>query len=392
MSGETTPSHAPLGGTDRRHLNLDAGGNSRPTELGRTAYLQALEDGWADPRRIHHDGRRARALFDGAREAVAQVLGARTEEVWFAPSPTAAFHAVVPALLQGRKRAGNTVVTSKVERSALLNGLSFAGADTRHVAVDQQARIDSEQFAHEVALQGVAFAALQHANHEVATVQPLEAAREATRAAQVPLLVDATSSIGHLPAPRGLWDALVASPADWGGGQGVGVLALKARTRTRRTWPEDQDAWFPGGTSLPAVFAAAVTLQEAERERQQRATRAHALVERIRTAAALIPDVQVLGDPSARLPHMTTFSCLYVDSEALMSQFDRIGIAVGSGSACTSATLEPSHVLAAMGVLTHGNVRVALDWDVTEADVDRFLAALPQVIAEVRGSLGVDGL
>jgi cysteine desulfurase len=75
-----------------------------------------------------------------------------------------------------------------------------------------------------------------------------------------------------------------------------------------------------------------------------------------------------------------------------MSQFDRIGIAVGSGSACTSATLEPSHVLAAMGVLTHGNVRVALDWDVTEADVDRFLAALPQVIAEVRGSLGVDGL
>jgi len=170
------------------------------------------------------------------------------------------------------------------------------------------------------------------------------------------------------------------------------VLALKSRARARRVWPEDQDAWFPGGASLPAIFAAAVTLQEAEGLRKGRAQLHTELIDSIRRAAVLLPDTEVLGDPINRLPHMCTFSCLYVDSEALMAQFDALGFAVGSGSACTSTTLEPSHVLAAMGVLTHGNVRVTLDWDVTREQVGRFIQVLPHAVARVRGDMGVTGL
>jgi cysteine desulfurase len=101
-----------------------------------------------------------------------------------------------------------------------------------------------------------------------------------------------------------------------------------------------------------------------------------------------VPDVEVVGDPDRRLPHLVTFSCLYVEGEALVTGLDRSGLGVASGSACTSSTLAPSHVLEAMGVLTHGNVRVAVDRTTTDRDVDRFLEVLPRVVADLRAALG----
>ena len=107
-------------------------------------------------------------------------------------------------------------------------------------------------------------------------------------------------------------------------------------------------------------------------------------LDRVRAEVARIPDVEVAGHPEERLPHVVTFSCLYVDGEALVTELDRRGFAVASGSACTASRLEPSHVLAAMGRLTHGNVRVSLTRDTTEADVEAFCAVLPEVVAELR--------
>jgi cysteine desulfurase len=118
-----------------------------------------------------------------------------------------------------------------------------------------------------------------------------------------------------------------------------------------------------------------------------------ALVERIRVGVATtIPDVQVLGDAHDRLPHIVTFSCLYVEGEALLTALDRLGFAVSSGSSCTSSTLTPSHVLVAMGALTSGSVRVSLHHATTETEVDRFLAVLPGVVADVRAELGATRL
>ncbi|MEV0951942.1 aminotransferase class V-fold PLP-dependent enzyme [Promicromonospora sp. NPDC050249] len=393
-------SHATPGTPDRVHL--DNGGRAPWHPLARQAFEQALGDGWADPRRLHAEGRRAARLLDGAREAVAAVLGARTQEVHFTPSHTSSLHTAVASAAAGRRRAGTAIVTSAVERSALLQAAAHAAggahptgaaqaASPSPVPVDRLGRVDTDAMISAVRAPGVALAALQYANGEVGTVQPVEAVHDAARAAGVPLLVDAGASVGHVAVPA-TWDLLAADPADWGGPAGVGVLAVRQRVRTAPVGPEDEDPWAPGGVSVPLAFAAAVALQAVEADRAAQEARRRELVERLRAEVSRIPDVEVVGDPDGRLPHVATFSFLYVDGEALVTELDRHGFAVGSGSACTSSTLEPSHVLAAMGVLTHGNVRIALDRTTTADEVDRFCAVLPGAVTRVREMLGVGGL
>ncbi|MCA5895259.1 aminotransferase class V-fold PLP-dependent enzyme [Isoptericola sp. NEAU-Y5] len=379
---------------DRRVL-LDNGGRAPWHPLARQAFVQAMDDGWADPRRLHAEGRRAARLLDGAREAVAAELGARTEEVRFTPSHTAALHSAVLGGAGARRRSGGDVVVGAVERAAVLHAAESSarthGGTRVVVAVDDHGRVDADGFRRAVGTPGVALAALQAANGEVGTRQPVVEAHEAARAAGVPLLVDAGASLGHDATPHA-WDLLAADPADWGAPAGVGVLAVRQRVRLLPRGPEDPEPWAPGGVSVPAAFAAAVALQAVAADRAAEDGRRRELVDRLRAAVARIPDVEVVGDQADRLPHVATFSFLYVDGEALVTELDRAGFAVGSGSACTSSTLEPSHVLAAMGVLTHGNVRVALDRSTTVDDVDRFAATLPGAVARVRDALGVGGL
>lgn len=136
-------------------------------------------------------------------------------------------------------------------------------------------------------------------------------------------------------------------------------------------------------------MAAAASLRAVRSEAAAESARLRALVDRIRTVVAeRVPEVEVVGDPERRLPHLVTFSCLYVDGETLLHELDRREFSVSSGSSCTSSTLIPSHVLKAMGVLSEGNVRVSLPTGTAGADVDRFLEVLPGVVAEVRERLG----
>ncbi|NLF06196.1 MAG: aminotransferase class V-fold PLP-dependent enzyme [Actinomycetales bacterium] len=381
---------------------LEAAGHAPWHPAAREAFSGLVDQGWADPRRLSAEGRRARLLLEAARESLAAGLGARTDEVRLTASHTQSLHAAVRGVVRGRRRSGATVLASAVERAAVLAAGRFAG-ELETVAVDAFGRVDAAAMAARLAGQGstgqeaagqggVALAALQHANGEVGTVQPVEEVGAAARDAGVPLLVDAGSSLGHVPAPS-TWDLLAANPGDWGGPSGVGVLAVRPRVRWSPDWPEDEDEWFPGGVSVPAAFAAAAALDAALADRRESEVRRRRQVARIRArVAAEVPDVDVVGDPEDRLPHVVTFSCLYVDGEALTSALDREGFAVASGSACTSGAEEPSHVLAAMGALTHGNVRLALHRSVTDEDVERFCDVLPGVVARVRDLLGAQGL
>ncbi|MBX6386652.1 MAG: aminotransferase class V-fold PLP-dependent enzyme, partial [Microbispora sp.] len=178
----------------------------------------------------------------------------------------------------------------------------------------------------------------------------------------------------------------------WGGPAGVGVLAVRKGVRWRSPLPEDERERrrVPGFENVPAIVAAAAALRARAEEAEAERRRLSALVDKIRTEVPrLVPDVEVVGDPVQRLPHIVTFSCLYVEGEALLTELDKAGFAVSSGSSCTASTLRPSHVLEAMGVLTHGNVRVSLPRGVSEEDVDRFLAVLPDIVRRIRSSLGV---
>lgn len=398
----TDPAAPPLPiPTAGRRVLLDAGGRAPVLPAARDAFLAALDEGWADPRRLHTEGRRARALLDGAREAVAALVGARTEEVDLAPSHTAALHGAVRTVARGRRRVGGTVVVSAVERMAVLDAADVAaGADRpaldpgerRTVGVGPDGRVDPEAFAAALHAPGVALAALQHANGEVGSLQPVAEVHAAARTAGVPLLVDAGSSFGHVPVGPD-WDVLTLDPGDVGALPGVAVLVTRAGVRRSPVGPTDEDRWFPGGVSVPAALAAAVALQAAaERVRTGPDPRA-ALVDRVRSrVAAEVSEVDVAGPATGRLPHVLTFSCLYVDGEAVVTALDRAGFAVASGSACTSATEEPSHVLAAMGALTQGNVRLTLPVGTTLEDVDRFCDVLPGVVADLRRAAGLTDL
>jgi len=368
---------------------LDAAAGLPLHPVAREAYLAALDDGWADAGRLHGAGRRARLLLDAAREAVAAVLGGRPDEVTFAGNGTQALHAAVLGTLRGAADPLGALVHSAVEHSAVLQAARShlaAGGAAAEVGVDATGRVDAAAFTAAARVDGVVAAALQAANHEVGTVQPVD-----DLDLPVPLVTDVTQTLSRAPLP-GRWDVLAGDARIWGG-PSVGVLAVRTGTRWRGPYPDDDRGRIPGVPDIPSVVAAAAALRAVDATRAAEAARQSALVERIRAEVPrLIPDVDVLGDPVRRLPHIVTFSCLYVDGEALLSELDRRGFAVSSGSSCTSSTLTPSHVLVAMGALTSGNVRVSLHAGVSEQDVDEFLAVLPAVVADVRAELGATGL
>ncbi|MFI7549751.1 cysteine desulfurase family protein [Micromonospora sediminimaris] len=376
---------------------LDAATAAPLHPVARQALLAALDDGWADPDRLYSQARRARQLLDAAREATADTLGVRPDELSFTASGTAAAHTAVLGGLRGRRRAGRVLVHSAIEHSAVLHAAEqhVAGGGTAvEVPVDRLGRLDLDAWSAAVTGAEVASAALIAASHEVGTVQPVEAAAAACARVGVPLYVDAAQLVGRVPVPPG-WSVLTASARKWGGPPGVGLLVVRKGTRWESPWPADEreSGRTPGTLNLPAVVAAAASLRAAAADAAAQATRLSALVDRIRArVAAEVPDVEVVGDPEHRLPHLVTFSCLYVDGEALLHALDRRGFAVSSGSSCTSSTLRPSHVLEAMGVLSHGNVRVSLHTGNTEADVERFLTELPGIVADLREQAGVTGL
>ncbi|MDX3119624.1 aminotransferase class V-fold PLP-dependent enzyme, partial [Streptomyces scabiei] len=170
-----------------------------------------------------------------------------------------------------------------------------------------------------------------------------------------------------------------------------GLLVVRKGVRFAAQGPVDEreSGRAAGFENLPAIVAAAASLRAVRAEAAAEAARLRDLTARIRARVAdAVPDVEVVGDPHRRLPGIVTFSCLYVDGEALLHELDRAGFSVSSGSSCTSSTLTPSHVLRAMGVLSEGNVRVSLPWGVAEEDVERFLAVLPGAVAGVRDKLG----
>jgi cysteine desulfurase len=351
--------------------------------------LTALDSGYADPRRLHRPARTARMLLDNAREVVAEALEVRPDEVTFTRSGTDAVHRGLLGLLAGRARAGDRLVHSAVEHSSVLHAAQWRGGPATAVPVDRLGRVAPDDVALEVTRGAVAAIAVQSANHEVGTVQPVTEIAEAV--GEVPLFVDACASMGRAPLPHG-WAVATGSAHKWGGPAGVGVLLVRKGTRWRNPFPGDDriDERTAGFEDVPAALAAAAALQAMVDERPRLAPRQHGLIDRIRTAVARdLPDVEVVGDPHDRLPHLVTFSCLYVDGEALVHALDRLGFSVASGSACTASTLAPSHVLEAMGVLTHGNVRVSLTRDTTAEQVDAFLAALPDVVAQIRAEVGL---
>ncbi|GAA3033972.1 cysteine desulfurase/sulfurtransferase TusA family protein [Streptomyces glomeratus] len=360
--------------------------------VARQALLASVDEGWADPARLYREGRRARMLLDAAREAAAEAVGCRPDELVFTPSGTRAVHSGIEGALAGRRRVGRHLIVSAVEHSSVLHSAEEFEADggtVTRVPVSRSGVAGTQAYG--AALRpDTALACLQSANHEVGTVQPVAEVAGVCRAAGVPLLVDAAQSLGWGPV-EGDWSLLTASAHKWGGPSGVGLLVVRKGVRFAPQGPVDEreSGRAAGFENIPAIVAAAASLRAVRAEAAEEAARLRELTERIRARVPqLVPDVEVVGDPVRRLPGIVTFSCLYVDGETVLHELDRAGFSVSSGSSCTSSTLTPSHVLKAMGVLSEGNVRVSLPPGTPAEEVDRFLSVLPGVVAAVREKLG----
>ncbi|QKW06058.1 aminotransferase class V-fold PLP-dependent enzyme [Streptomyces sp. NA04227] len=371
---------------------FDAASSAPLHPVARQALTAALDEGWADPARLYREGRRARLLLDAARETAAEAVGCRPDELVFTGSGTRAVHTAVAGALAGRRRTGSHLIVSAVEHSSVLHSAEAhagAGGSVTEVPVERTGAVLPRSFA-EVLRPDTALACLQSANHEVGTVQPVAEVARLCREAGVPLLVDAAQSLPWGPVDAD-WSLLTASSHKWGGPAGVGLLAVRKGTRFAPRGPADEreSGRAAGFENIPAIVAAAASLRAVRAEAAEEAARLRVLTGLIRARVPeLVPDVEVAGDARERLPHLVTFSCLYVDGETLLHELDRAGFSVSSGSSCTSSTLTPSHVLRAMGVLSEGNIRLSLPRGTSREEVEEFLRVLPGAVAGVREKLG----
>lgn len=381
-----TSSDAP--GSIRTSQLLDAAqGPLHPA--ARETLLAALDLGWADPRRLYGSARRSRALLDQAREIIAHGLGVRPAELSFHSSGAAALQTGLTGLLHARRRRGRTLVASAVEHSVVLtHGRARAAQDPADalsvVDVDEFGRVDLTEWDAAVSADGIAAAVLQHANGEVGTVQPLEEGYARAQLSGVPLLCDAQASLGRM-APPSAADVVVGSAASFAGPPTVGLLVVREGTRFAVPGRplEAEHGRAPADPWVPLVLAAAEAWRQVEATREEEAASAYRLIERLRADLGAIEGLEVAGHPTERLPHVLTASALYVDGETMVHELARRGLEVASGSACTASTLEPSHVLAAMGALSQGNIRVSLPLEAVAPARAQACAALPDAVTQI---------
>jgi cysteine desulfurase len=373
---------------------LDAASTTPLHPAARAALVEAL-DGFGDPSRLYGRARRARLLLDRSRERLAAAVGAAPDELVLTSGGTEAANLAVTGLARGARRRRHLVVAA-VEHTSVLapaRALVAQGFEVTEVGVDGTGRVEVAELAAAVR-DDTLLVCLQHANHEVGTVQPVREAAELAHARGALLLVDACQTLGRLPvgmADLGA-DLLVASGHKVYGPPGTGFLVASRRARLRPVLlgDERERRRRAGMENLPGVAGLAAAVAARVAEAPGELDRLAALSARLVAGLAGIPEVVVHGDPATRLPHLVAFSILYIEGEALLLLLDAKGIAVHSGSSCTADTQEPSHVLAAMGAITHGSVRVSFLRDATGADVDRLLEVLPEAVGDLREMAELD--
>ncbi|MDP8988016.1 MAG: cysteine desulfurase, partial [Actinomycetota bacterium] len=338
-----------------------------------------------DPGRVHAEGTAARAAVEQAREQVAALVGARPREVVFTSGGT---EAAVTATWMATER-GDEVVVSAVEHSCVRQ------ASARHhvteVAVDRRGRVDADAVLAAVR-PTTNLVHLQWGNHEVGTLQPVTEVVARCRERGTLVHVDAVAAAGHVPVDfRALGaDLMSVSSHKLGGPPGVGALCVRRGLRLRPllVGGDQERARRAGYENVPAIVGlGAVAERLAGGGVDDEARLARARTERIVAAAAagqLGPGVEgVLGDPVERLPHLVCLGLAGVEAEPVLLGLDRRGVAVHSGSSCSSESLEPSPVLEAMGVDASRSLRVSVGWSTVDDDVDALLAALPPVLDQL---------
>jgi cysteine desulfurase len=371
----------------------------------RQVARQALQDALAvpgNPSSVHAEGRTARRLVEEARERVAELAGARRADVIFTSSGTEAnAMALTPAIeTEVEKRPRDRLFLSPIEHSSVRAGGRFPREAVEDLPVDPEGRVDLAALELALARTSRPLVSLMLANNETGVIQPVAEAARLVHAAGGILHVDAVQAAGRVACDIGVLgaDLMTLSAHKIGGPKGVGAL-VRARDDVHFADPlirgGGQERGLRAGTENVAGIAAFGAAAAAARVQQvEEAAAMRTLRNLLETGLrAITPQAVIFGEGAERLPNTTLFALPGMRAETAVIAFDLEGIAVSSGAACSSGKVQPSHVLAAMGVspaLTQAAVRVSLGWETTERDIERFLGAWRKLgTALSKGSQGV---
>ena len=368
----------------------------RPEAIDALRRWGALPPG--DPGRIHEEGRTVRDALEAARAQVADLVAVAPRQVVFTSGATEAINAAVWGA--GRARPEAPILCAGVEHSAVRDA-SARTAPTETLGVDRAGRLDVGALAERLGDASLARPALVHCqlgNHEVGTLQPVAEVVALCREAEVTVHVDAAAGCGHVPMDLGALDAdLVSLSAHkLGGVPGAGALVVRRGSRFEPllVGGHQERGRRAGLEPIPALlaFGAAAGALAADDGRALREERdaARRFVAAVAEGALGVDGVDIVGapEPEARLPHLVCLGVHGVEAEPVLIGLDRAGVAVHSGSACSSESIEPSPVLESMGVDPSHSLRVSVGWTTTQEDCAAFIDAFARVVADLRSLRG----
>jgi len=357
------------------------------------AMMPCFESDWGNPSSLHDKGRDAKDILEDARARVAASLGAEPSEIYFTSCGTESDNwAIRGALMRMKAKGRNHIVTSKIEHHAVLHtcqALEREGFAVTYVGVDSDGIVNIDEV-REAVTDKTAIVAIMYANNEVGTVQPIPEITEIAHAAGALMFTDAVQAVGNLPInlKELRVDMLALSGHKLHAPKGIGALFIrKGVVINNLIEGGGQERRKRGGTeNLPYIVGLAKALEMAN-ESLPELDRVRVMRDRLITELTKIPYSRLNGHRTNRLPGIVNIGFEFIEGESLLLWLDIAGICASTGSACSSASLEPSHVLLAMGVpheKAHGSLRISISRDTTDEDVDYIIEKVPEIVEKLR--------
>jgi cysteine desulfurase len=358
------------------------------------AMLPYFREVYGNPQSIHSWGDEAREAIEKAREQVAALIGGDAEEIIFTSSGSEANNLALKGLAQGQMAKGKHIIISAVEHFSVLHAartLEKAGFEITEVPVDKYGLVDPDEVARNIKKDTIVVSVM-HANGEVGTIEPIAEIAKKVKEAGVLFHTDAVASTGSIPVDvSGLGaDALSLAGNEFYGPKGSGALWVRKRVRLIPLMDGgvQEGGRRPGTENVPAIVGMGKAAELALRDMQSRAEKFVRLRDRlINGLPAAIDHTFLTGHPTQRLPQHASFCVEFIEGEGMLLLLNSQGIAVSSGSACTSKALKASHVLIAMGIpheMAQGSLLFSLGVDNDEADIDYVLEKLPPIVDKLR--------
>ncbi len=376
------------------HVYFDHAATTPVDERVLQKMLPYFTDNFGNPNSQHWFGRRSVTAVDEARDTVASLIGAKPSEIYFTSGGTESDNWAIRGAAHARAEKGKHLIISAVEHPAMITTakeLEKEGFEVSLAPVDEYGAVDVEKLK-SLLRPDTIFVGIMTANNEVGTIQPLAEISGLCRERGILFFTDAVQAAGALkidvndPAV----DLLSFSGHKFYGPKGVGVLYIRSGLKLGKiiTGGHQERTMRGGTTNVPAIVGLAEALRLAQEEREKNAAYVSSLRDRfISRVLHEIPYVKLNGHPQNRLPANANFSFRYIEGESLLFSLDLASIAVSSGSACSSGSLEPSHVLLAMGLpegLAHGSIRFSFGKDNTPAQIDYAVDKLKEIVVKLR--------